>query len=152
MDVAYINPFLNAIVDVFKLQLDQALEIGSLRLKDDRKSIFSISGVIGLSGMARGFIAISYPKPLAVKLVSHFLGTEVDEFSPYVADGIGEIANMVAGNAQRYLNDIRLTISLPNVVLGSKHRIVGTSGAPVIVVPVTCEWGEFEMEVSFVTS
>jgi chemotaxis protein CheX len=152
MDVSYINPFLIAIVDVFKIQFNEDLEIGPLRLKDARKNGFSISGVIGLSGTARGFVVISYPKSLAVKIVSRFLGAELDEFSPYVADGIGELTNMVAGNAQKHFPNFRLSLSLPHIVFGANHRIEGLSGVPVIVVPLTCEWGEFEMEISFVAS
>jgi chemotaxis protein CheX len=152
VDVTYINPFLSAIAEFFSQTLEQDLEIGSLRIKDNSKSEYSISGVIGLSGSARGFIAISYPKLLAVKVVSTFLAEEVDEFSPYVADGIGEITNIVAGNAQKYTSGIRLELSLPNVVVGANHRIRGTSGAPVITVPLKCQWGEFELDVSFTNS
>lgn len=151
MDVTYINPFLSAIIEFFGGTLHQELDIGSLKIKDNNKTSFSVSGVIGLSGSARGFVAISYPKPLAAKLVSTFLGLDVDEFSPYVADGIGEITNIVAGNAQKYASGHRLELSLPNVVIGANHRIRGTSGAPVITVPLKCEWGDFEMEVSFTT-
>jgi chemotaxis protein CheX len=150
MDVTYINPFVAAIIGVFKSISNQELEIGALRLKGAKKTGFSISGVIGLSGNARGFVAISYPKTLAIKMVTAFLGMEVDEFSPYVADGVGEITNMVAGNAKKELAGFRFDLSLPTVVVGVDHRIEGSSGAPVIVIPLKCEWGEFEMEVSIV--
>jgi chemotaxis protein CheX len=148
MNVAYINPFLIALTSVFKSMLNLDLEVGDPQLKGSTKG-FSISGVIGFTGSVRGFVVISYPKPMAVKIVSTMLSMELDEFSPYIADGIGEITNMVVGNAQRELPGHRLSLSLPNVVFGNDHRIAGTSGAPVITIPLNCEWGEFNLEVSF---
>ncbi len=131
------------------LNLD--LDVGSPQIKETIKG-YSISGVIGFSGSVRGFVVISYPKPMAVKIVSTILGMDLDEFSPYIADGIGEVTNMVVGNAQKELPSHRLSLSLPTVVFGRDHRIAGTSGAPVISIPLNCEWGEFNMEVSFAES
>jgi|WetSurMetagenome_2_1015567.scaffolds.fasta_scaffold306375_2 chemotaxis protein CheX len=147
MNVEYINPFLKALDSVFKSMLNLDLEMGTPRLRDENKG-FSISGVIGFTGSVRGFVVISYPKPMAVRIVSTILGMDLDEFSPYIADGIGEVTNMVVGNAQKELPTHRLALSLPNVVFGNDHRVSGTSGAPVISIPLKCGWGEFSMEVS----
>jgi chemotaxis protein CheX len=112
---------------------------------------YDISGVIGLSGEAQGSIALSFPKIVALKIVSALIGSEIKIVGPELTDGIGELANIIAGNAKQHLTEYNLSISLPNVIIGKDHVIASPSGAPTIIVPFSCTFGEFAMEVSLKT-
>jgi chemotaxis protein CheX len=68
-----------------------------------------------------------------------------------VTDGIGELVNIVAGNAKQYLTQFNLSISLPKVVVGRNHSVASMSGVPTIVVPIISSLGEFAMEISLKT-
>ena len=68
-----------------------------------------------------------------------------------MVDGIGEIVNIIAGNAKQHLTNFNLSISLPNVIIGKKHTLAGQSGSPTIVVPFSGDHGKFAMEVSLKT-
>jgi chemotaxis protein CheX len=151
MDVNYINPFIAATVNLFKTMLSIDIKPGKPHLKAVPHPTFDVSGIIGLSGSAQGSIGISFPKVLALKVVSKMLGQEVKVVGPDLTDGIGELANIVAGNAKQDLAQYQLSISLPNVIVGKDHLIAGQSGVPTIVVPFTCNIGEFVMEVSLKT-
>ncbi len=151
MDVTYVNPFIQATVETFKTMLMMELKTGVPSLKSEAKHTFDVSGVIGLSGEAQGIISISFPKVLSLKIVSKLLGEEIKIVGPELTDGVGEIANIIAGYAKQYLTQFKLQISLPNVVIGSGHRIEVQSGVPTIIVPLISELGEFAMEVALKT-
>ena len=151
MDVAYVNPFIVSTIETFKTMLGLEIKPGQPKLKDDAASPYDVSGIIGLSGEAQGSICMSYPKLMALKIVSKLLGTDIKIIGPEVADGIGEIANIVAGNAKKYLTKFKLSISLPKVVLGNSHYLISLQDSPAIVVPFTSAMGNFAIEVSLKT-
>lgn len=152
MDVSFVNPFIRATSETFKTMLNIDLEIKNPELKNEAKHTYDVSGVIGLSGEAQGIISLSFPKELSLDIVSQLLGMEINTIGPDVTDGIGEIVNIVAGYAKQYLTEYKLSISLPNVVIGSGHTIAVPSGVPTIIVPLKFEKGEFAMEVALKTA
>jgi chemotaxis protein CheX len=151
MDVSFINPFITATIDCFKTMLNIKTDPMAPQLKREPYPSYDISGVIGLSGEAQGSISLSFPNDVAIKYVSKMLGAPVNEKSPDLIDAIGEFANIIAGNAKKDLSKYNLSISLPNVIIGKAHILVGQSGAPTIVVPFSSALGVFAMEVSLKT-
>jgi len=154
MDVAYVNPFINATLNVFKTMLNMEVKQGKPLLKTESKYTYDISGIIGLSGSAQGSIALSFPKMMALKIVSQLIETELKVVGAELSDGIGELTNIVAGNAKAELaatSKHTLSISLPNVVIGKNHAIIRPSQHPGIMVPFSCKLGDFSMEVSLKT-
>ncbi len=148
MNVSYVNPFIAATVNVFKTMLATDIRPGKPHLKSVPHPTFDVSGIIGLSGSAQGSIAISFPKPMALRIVSKMLGIEIKIIGPDLTDGIGELANIIAGNAKQDLEQYQLSISLPNVIVGKDHIVAGQSGIPAIVVPFASNMGDFVMEVT----
>jgi chemotaxis protein CheX len=76
------------------------------------------------------------------------LKAPIKETDPDLPDGIGEIANIIAGNAKKGLSRFNLSISLPNVIIGSDHTLSGVEGVPTILVPFSSGSGDFIMEIS----
>ncbi len=151
MNVAYVNPFIKATVETFDRMLNMKLDIGTPILKKDASHSFDVSGTIGLSGDAQGMISISFPKTLALKIVSLLLDEEIKIVGDELTDGIGEIANIIAGNTKQYLTQFKLSISLPTVIIGSGHSVVSKSSVPMIVLPIKCPIGSFAMELALQT-
>jgi chemotaxis protein CheX len=151
MNVAFVNPFIISTIETFKKMLHVDVKPGKPSLKHEGDPVYDISGIIGLSGIAQGAISISFPKIVALKAVSAMLGSEVKIIGPEMTDGIGEIVNIIAGNAKQYLTQFHLTISLPNVIVGKNHSITAPSNTPSIVVPFNGAIGAFAMEVSLKT-
>jgi chemotaxis protein CheX len=151
MDVAYINPFVVSTIETFKKMLNCDAKPGKVQLKNESSFTYDVSGVIGLSGEAQGSICLSFPKLIALKVVSALVGSEIKIVGPEVADAIGEIANIIAGNAKQHLTQFNLSISLPKVIMGKDHKIASQRGIPTIMVPFDCSLGNFAMEVSLKT-
>ncbi len=151
MDVSYINPFIQATIDCFKTMITDQISSLPPSLKRQPFSCYSISGIIGLSGDAQGSISLGFSMPVAVKVVSDMLKTPINETNPDLPDAIGEIANIIAGNAKKELSKFNLSISLPNVIIGKNHTLAGEGGAPTILVPFSSGSGDFMMEISLKT-
>lgn len=112
---------------------------------------YDISGVIGLSGEAQGSISLSFSQATAADFVKKMLSSPRSISENDMIDGVGEIVNIIAGNAKAGLSKFNLSISLPNVIIGVNHTLGGQSGSPTIVVPFSCETYNFIMEVSLKT-
>lgn len=151
MDVSYVNPFIRSTITTFKTMMGLDIKPGPPRLKKGEKPTHDVSGIIGLSGEAQGAIVLSFPKSVALKAVSKLVGSEIKIVGAEITDGIGELANIIAGYAKQELTKYNLAISLPNVVIGTNHEVSAPSGVQTIVVPFSCELGGFAMEVSLLT-
>ncbi len=151
MDVSYVNPFLKATNETFKTMIGIDVKMSAPIVKKTSEHHYDVSGVIGLSGEAQGTIALSFAKTTSLKVVSKMTGMDLKIVGADLTDGIGEIANIVAGYAKQYLTEFKISISLPNVVIGKSHELAAPSGVPTIVVPYECEFGQFAVEVALKT-
>ena len=147
MNVAYINPFITATINLFKTMLTLEVKPGPPQVKTEPLPTYEVSGIIGLSGDAQGSISISFPKITALRVVSRMLGMEIKVVGPDMTDGIGEIANIIAGNAKQGLESFNLSISLPSVIVGHDHMLATQQGIPTLIVPFTSSLGNFTLEV-----
>lgn len=149
MNVAYINPFIESTVRSLDMMAGiQAEKIG-LSVKEDLITSFDISAIIGLTGETSGSIIISVPEKLACRIASNMLMEEIGSMNQAVQDAIGEIGNIVVGDARRMLiqEGFQLNISIPTVVMGKGHTISRSGDVPCIAIPFRTEHGEFEVNV-----
>ncbi len=146
--VEHINPFLKATVEAFSTMIGMSPTPGKPYLKRGSGISYDVSGVIGLSGDAKGSIVISFPRVTALKVVSAFLGEKIISLNDDVTDAVGELANIIAGSAKKNLNDFNINISLPTVVLGENHNIFEPKDVLCMIIPFTCEAGNFDVAVN----
>lgn len=154
-DLSFINPVAKSTQSVLKT-MAQISEIKKKRVfvTEKDRALGDISGVIGISGPARGNIAISLSSSLATKIVEQMLGlqaSDIDEESLH--DGIGEVINMIAGQAKAELSvDGKSTfqLSLPTVISGANHRLHQKSGAKSIVIEFEADGEAFYLHVSLI--
>ncbi len=147
MDVKYINPFLSAVKNVFETMIEVPYTLGKPTIKKDMTSTFEISGIIGISGEVTGCVVVSFPEKIALELASALLGEKLEKVNSDCTDAIGEIANMVAGDAKKDFPQTNTTISVPSVVLGL-HRIAFPKGVPIISIPCQTGKGAFAIDVA----
>lgn len=121
----YIQPFVDVCVNVFKefIGAELVTERPHFIDKNDIHQ-WDVSAVIGLTGEARGAVVISMKANLACRLTGMLTGANHTAMDDEVIDAIGEIINIIAGNAKRGLEEsFKLVISLPTIVRGSNHAI-----------------------------
>jgi len=144
----YVNPFLKASINLFKEYLGLQAVAGKPHLLGDPQDLDAVSAIIGLAGETRGAVVLSFSRETAMRIVSKMAGQEYKMLSNEVIDGVGELINIIAGNAKQDLLDFRIEISLPGVITGNSYKIRWPEGIPVVSIPFTTELGPFTVNVS----
>lgn len=152
MDVEYMRPFVLETIRTLEVMLGVTPTESDIKSKQDTDATYDVSAIVGLTGSATGSVVLSFPEKAACAVVSRMLGEKQDEINTFVTDGLGELVNIIAGNAKRHLAGHgfdRLFLSLPNVVIG-KHRTVWHSrDMPYLIAHFTSsELGPFCLEVN----
>jgi chemotaxis protein CheX len=141
MKVEYINPFISSMIAVFDTMLGSELTRGTPYLKTNVQPDYEISGVLGLSGKARGVVVLSLCREAALSATEVLLGERPLDINADVTDAIGELANMVAGSSKAKLEHLDLSLSLPTIVVGKWHSIEFPKNTIPICIPFDCAWG-----------
>ncbi|TWT99245.1 CheY-P phosphatase CheX [Botrimarina colliarenosi] len=149
MKVEHINPFLKAVTNTFATMLAADCRRGDLSLGDPKHRQYPISGIIGLSGRAHGMVVINLSTEVALKAASAMLMEDLTEVNDDVLDAVGELANVIAGQAKTELEQYDLSVSLPNVITGEGHEIRFPSATPPLAVPFNTDFGPLRLEVGF---
>jgi chemotaxis protein CheX len=147
LDSSLIMPFVNSTMNVFTTMVNIKPEISKPHLKDDGKTTHDVSGIIGFSGEIVGSVVVSFAMETARQMVNALVGMEVDPGSADFIDAVGELANMIAGNAKKDLGLVA-NIAVPTVIIGHGHTVGRLSGVPCIVIPCNTSVGAFAVEVN----
>lgn len=148
MRAEYINPFLKASMNLFHDYLGLKVTAGKPYLLEDPQNLLEVSGIIGLAGDTRGAVVLSFSRETAIQVISVFAGQEYKSLTNEVLDGVGELVNIVAGNAKKDLLQYRIEISLPGVITGTSYTMRWPEGIPVVAIPLTSEYGPLSINIS----
>ena len=150
MDVKIINPFLAAAVNVLQTMAKVDPEPGKPYLRKSPLALGDVSAVVGISGAAHGTMALSFSESCILAVVSGLFQETVSDFDDEVKDAVGELANMICGDARRRLDELGMTLraGIPTVVSGKEHAVDHPDGGPRLVVPFHTPHGDFVVEVS----
>ncbi len=147
MRAEYINPFITSLASVFRVMLDCDVRRGKPCLRDDSVPLHEVSGIIGLSGNAVGLVVLSLSESVALGAASVMLMSEATEINADVVDAVGELTNMVSGQAKSVLEEFSMSVSLPSVITGRDHQVRFPSNVTPICVPFDTPWGPLTLEV-----
>jgi len=149
MDVKLINPFLEGTIEVLKTMAMVEPKAGKPYLKAGNHAKGDVSGIIGMTGSARGSLALSFSERCIYKIVSNMLGENHCEINGEVRDAVGEITNMISGVARKKLEvqGYKVVAAIPTVVSGKDHAILHVMGGPSIIIPFETENGPFFVDV-----
>ena len=149
MDVDLINPFIDATVHVLETMASTKAEAGKPYLKKDKVASGDVSGVIGLIGETSGTISVSFSEDSILTIVSNMFREEMKELSEEIQDAVGEIANMISGQARKKLDEKgrSLQAAIPTVIMGKNHSTTHMTTNLVIAVPLSTDNGEFTIDV-----
>jgi chemotaxis protein CheX len=153
MNVGYVNPFLSATIELFEKTFATTPIPGEVFLDERaRKHRWDISAVMVLTGSAIGIVALRLPRMLADKLlVKSGVEWNGEEERASLCDGmVGEMVNIISGNAAGHLAGYDIEISVPIVIQGENHTIAWPERAPIIGVPFTTDYGPFMIDISLI--
>ncbi len=134
MNTEIVKPFIKATIDCFDMMMDVTPEQRSVALQPPPVQQNDICALIGFSGDSQGICSLTFDTKVAVQLVSRFLGEEVTEVDEGVYDAVGEMINIIAGNAKAEMSSSKVMISLPSVMHGEKYSMSMPKDVPIIQV------------------
>ncbi|MBY0313449.1 MAG: chemotaxis protein CheX [Phycisphaerales bacterium] len=148
MDPAFITPFITSIQNVFSTMMQLRVDIGTPAIKKDPAPTYDVSGIIGMSGDVTGSVTLSFPLATAKNVVALFAGAPLEPGTADFADAIGELVNMVSGNAKgQFTGGKKVAISCPSVVVGSNHLVARQKDVPCIAIPCKTDCGDLVIEI-----
>lgn len=149
LKVEYINPIISATKSVFETMLNCTIERTDLILKKNSALSYEVSGVIGISGKISGTIVLSLSHHTALEILYRLVGTKTSFIDDEVCDAVGELTNMIAGQAKGQLERYELSASIPTIVTGRNHLIQYGSNVKPMCILFDSGVGPFAIEVGF---
>ncbi|MDP6278704.1 MAG: chemotaxis protein CheX [Nitrospinota bacterium] len=152
MKAEYLNPFLQATINVLSTKAMLSLKPGKPRIKKSVVAMSDITGIIGLTGHSEGSRAVNFSDSCALKVVKNIIGERYEEMNEEVADAVGELTNMISGDARSQLQKVGFdfTAAIPTVVRGKDHTVRHVAqGGTTLMIPFSTDDGNFYIEASF---
>jgi chemotaxis protein CheX len=151
-DANFINPFLNATRKVFKVQCFMDITPGKPFLKKETDPLLmgDVSGIISINSETfNGTLAISIMAPIFCKIASNMIGEDVKEIEEKYVDLVGELANMILGQAKIELLSLGYGIqsAIPSCVWGKDHKVKHFGSGQCIVLPFNTDAGVLYSEI-----
>ena len=149
MDVKLINPFINATLNVLETMAFVMAEADKPYLKKDDVAKGDVSGIVGFTGETNGTVSITFDELCILKIVSNMFGEEIKEVNNEIADAVGELTNMISGQARKELEETGKIFhgAIPSVITGKNHKLVPMTKGPQIAIPFKTDAGSFTIEI-----
>lgn len=150
MKVEYVNPFVQATVDVLQGIGDVSPKKGSLKMLNKPAPSYGVSSLIGVVGEVKGQVVYSLKEETAKKIASvMMMGMPVDDFDEIAKSAISELSNMITGNAvtQLVATGVNVDISPPSLITGN-NVVISSSSLKTLVVDIETIHGTIEISLA----
>ncbi len=151
INAKFVNPFIDAGMNVVKQIAGIDVRRGHLSYKGKPEPSYGVSIIIGVYGFLTGQVVYSMKTEVADKLVDKMLGSSKSpqERKILYVDTLGELANMITGNATGILSakkDLELKITTPVIATGEINIRLVTQ--PTLVLGLYTQYGPIEINVA----
>lgn len=124
--------------EVFELMLNCKLAVPTA----PDETPWEVTSMVGLAGELCGLLSVRCDGKTAAFMASKMLGAVMEKIGPpEVADAIGEVCNMIAGNFKNKISGLseRCMLSPPTVITGSDYEMRSLLDSPTIEVRLLFE-------------
>jgi len=149
-----IAQFVDATTSVLQTMAMTEAKAGAPFVKQDASAKGDITGVIGFSnpkGKSKGTMSLTFTTATALGIVSAMIYEEQTEINDAVTDAVGEMTNMISGQARKGLVGMGMIFegAIPSVITGTGHTIRHVSTSAVLAIPFETQYGPLMVEVCF---
>lgn len=149
MKMELIQPFINAADAVLAQGLQCPTTVGHLSMEEEAYRRKGVAAQIYLTGDIEGRIIFDLDPETAVRVASHFAGSELPESDSLVRETVCELANQITGNAVTALNDQGFHFRVhPPVLHTSEHGAKGTEDTEALVMSFETQRGHMFMNIA----
>ena len=150
-DVALAKPFVQATINVLSSMTGLSPVPGKPYVKKTDKAQGDVSAIVGITGCKSGAVALSFSQSCAIALVKGMLGDAIEDIIADTRDAVGEITNMISGQARATLSEMGLPLqgSTPSIVFGANHSLSFPGQVTTVAIPFETDYGAFTLECCF---
>lgn len=125
MKAEFVRPIIAATKDVFQNMLQQQVEEGQLSTAENGVETQGVNISIGVTGDLRGVIVYSFPEKMVLDIVTCMAGMEMDKVDKFVTSAIGELANIISGQAMTHftVENVKCDIVPPQIFIGDSMTL-----------------------------
>ncbi|MFA5576962.1 MAG: chemotaxis protein CheX [Tissierellaceae bacterium] len=148
MKAESINAFYSATQDVFNLMLDLGVERGEIKIVDGMVSSKDANVILGVTGDLKGTILFSFPADMTLEMVKIMSGMEMKTIDGFVSSALGEVANIIGGNAATNLTTHNYICDIvpPQVIVG-QYESLSLANKNALQIPLVTDIGEFAINI-----
>ena len=108
-----------------------------------------ISSIVDIkSRNFQGYLTISFDKGSYLEVVSSMLMEEQTELTPDNQDAVGEINNIIFGNAKAEITSFGIDLTVPRVLIGRNQQLNCPEGSAAMMIPFSTGKGKFYLTVT----
>jgi len=126
INAEYVNPFLEAASAVFKSVMNVDLRRGKMIIKENPEPSHDVAIIIGITGSISGEVVYSMGYSMVTKIAEILApGLNEEQLKSEYKDIVGELANMITGNAMNLFaySGKQIDITTPTVINGKDFTI-----------------------------
>lgn len=148
MKEEYVNAFLIPAKMVWEKELQTTLNFVGAKAVDHQYTTEDLTAILGVSGQLEGNVLYGFGGGTALAVASAMIGEQVTELDDMSMSALGELANMITGNAATQLSakGYECNISPPLIIEPSGSRISTLSGMQILT-SFKSEYGELNIRI-----
>lgn len=123
---AILAPFFRASQDVLESELGLAVKLGPAgQVVDDEGATVDMTVLVAVTGDLEGTAMYQFSESCALGILSHLMGSPLDEMSELAESGIAELGNVITGRAAVLLSEQGSVcdIAPPVVIRGQRIHV-----------------------------
>ncbi len=149
MSAKFMSPFVMAAHEVLEKEVEASIQRGLLALDRSGYTVDEVSVLVGLSGLVEGTILYGMSTYTAQALVSHMLSQAVEDFDELAQSAIGELSNIITGQACTKLEEegYHCHPTPPTLIMG-EGTLITTLAIQRLVIPLITQFGTIHIRLA----
>ncbi len=149
MKEEYVNAFLAPAQYVWEKELGCPLEFVGAEMISNSFTTAEITVVIGVSGELEGSVLYGFGNGTSRALASRMMGETIAEHNDVSLSAVGELANMITGNAATQLSGAGYACAIsPPIMIEMVGSRIATVGGPQMLATFNSELGALSIRIS----
>ena len=148
MRAEYVNPIFKAVTEVFKAMLDIEVLRGTTNEVVDGRQEVDIK--INVTGDVSGSILFQFPENTTFNIVQIMSGMEMNKLDGFVTSAMGEMSNIISGNAASYLfsRNYHCDITPPEIMVTNPAKSSDKGFPDTLSIPLHTKIGNMKIHIS----
>lgn len=128
--------------------LDLDVEKGELEVIEGMISGKNANVLLGVTGDLKGSILFSFTDDMTLEMVKIMSGMEMKTIDNFVSSALGEVANIIGGNALTNLTTYNYICDIvpPQIIVG-EYKSISMANKRALMIPLMTDIGDFNINI-----